>query len=85
MEEIAQGRVWSGARRSALGLVDEMGGLEPAIRYAAKQAHLEPGFRVTEFPRKKDLAETIAELMGKFPPEGMRARTRPCGPDRGPA
>jgi protease-4 len=73
VEEIAQGRVWSGAQALRLGLVDEMGGLGPAIRYAARQAHLEPGYRVVEYPRKKDLAETIAELMGKFPPEGMRA------------
>jgi len=73
VEEIAQGRVWSGAQALRLGLVDEIGGLDPAIRYAARQAHLGPGYRVSEYPRKKDLGETLAELMGRFPPEGMRA------------
>jgi protease-4 len=73
VEEIAQGRVWSGEQALRLGLVDEIGGLDAAIRYAARQAKLPPGYRVMEFPRKKDLAQTIAELMGKLPPEGMHA------------
>jgi len=73
VEEIAQGRVWSGGQALRLGLVDEIGGLEPAIRYAGREAHLAPGFRVTEYPRKKDLAEALAELMGKLPPEAMRS------------
>jgi protease-4 len=73
VEEIAQGRVWSGEQALRLGLVDEMGGLDAAIRYAARQAHLEPGYRVSEYPKKKDLSETLAELMGKPPPETMRA------------
>jgi len=40
VEEIAQGRVWSGARAKELGLVDELGGLERAIEVAREQAGL---------------------------------------------
>ncbi|MHC5728962.1 MAG: signal peptide peptidase SppA, partial [Nostoc sp.] len=35
--EIAQGRVWSGVAAKEIGLVDEIGGLNSAIAYAAKQ------------------------------------------------
>lgn len=36
VDAIAQGRVWSGADALKLGLVDELGGLEKAVAYAAK-------------------------------------------------
>lgn len=36
VDSIAQGRVWSGAEAVKLGLVDELGGLDDAIAYAAK-------------------------------------------------
>jgi protease-4 len=71
--EIAQGRVWSGEQALRLGLVDELGGLDDAIARAAKLADLAPGYRVAEYPRKKDLAQALAELLGRLPPENVRA------------
>lgn len=41
VENIAQGRVWSGASAKDIGLVDELGGLEDAIAHAAELAELE--------------------------------------------
>lgn len=38
VDSIAQGRVWLGEKAKSLGLVDELGGLETAIRLAAKLA-----------------------------------------------
>ncbi|MFB6222024.1 MAG: S49 family peptidase [Halolamina sp.] len=38
--EIAQARVWVGAEAVTNGLVDDIGGTEAAVRYAAKQAEL---------------------------------------------
>jgi protease-4 len=35
VDEIAQGRVWTGAEALQIGLVDEIGTIEDAIRYAA--------------------------------------------------
>ena len=35
VDEIAQGRVWAGADAIRIGLVDEIGTIEDAIRYAA--------------------------------------------------
>ena len=61
VHEIAQGRVWSGLEAKKLGLVDEIGGLDAAIKYAADKAKLGDSFRVAEYPRKKQFAEAIAE------------------------
>lgn len=63
VEEIAQGRVWSGSEALKLGLVDEIGGLNAAIAYAARQAKLEDNFRVSEYPRRKQFAEAFAESL----------------------
>lgn len=61
VQEIAQGRVWSGAEALKLGLVDELGGLAAAVKFAAQKAKLGDDFRVAEYPRKRQFAETISE------------------------
>ncbi len=38
VNKIARGRVWTGSDAVNIGLVDELGGLKDAIKYAAKQA-----------------------------------------------
>lgn len=63
VEEIAQGRVWSGSEALKLGLVDEIGGLADAIKYAAAKAKLGDDFQVSEYPRKKMFAEAFAEAL----------------------
>jgi len=68
VNEIAQGRVWSGADALKLGLVDEIGGLDTAIVYAAERAKLGSGYAVREYPRAKQLSETITEFF-----EGMQS------------
>jgi protease-4 len=49
--EIAQGRVWSGTAAKAIGLVDDIGGLDSAIAYAAKQANLGDNWELREYPQ----------------------------------
>ncbi len=63
VQEIAQGRVWSGTEALKLGLVDEIGGLAAATQYAAAKAKLDDNFRVTEYPRHKQFAEAFAEAL----------------------
>ena len=75
VEEIAQGRVWSGSEAKKLGLVDEIGGLDAAIRYAAEAAKLGGSYRVTEFPRPRNFSEALAELMGRFAPASLHVRS----------
>ncbi len=55
--EIAQGRVWSGVAAKEIGLVDEIGGLNTAIAYAAKQAKLGEDWEVQEYPRTSSFGE----------------------------
>ena len=40
VEEVAQGRVWDGAKAKELGLVDKLGGMEEAVLAAAELAKL---------------------------------------------
>jgi protease-4 len=42
-DELGQGRVWDGGTARQLGLVDQFGGLDDALAYAAKQAKLADG------------------------------------------
>ncbi len=42
VDSMAQGRVWDGGTARQKGLVDEFGGLDEALAYAAKAAKLEP-------------------------------------------
>ncbi|MGQ4646162.1 signal peptide peptidase SppA [Lyngbya aestuarii] len=59
VQEIAQGRVWSGKDAKQLGLVDEIGGIDAAIEYAAKQAKLEDDWQLEEYPEVRSLEERI--------------------------
>src|SRR5690606_6480622 len=42
-DELGQGRVWDGGTARQLGLVDQFGGLDAALAWAAQQAQLEDG------------------------------------------
>jgi len=60
INEIAQGRIWSGKEAKKVGLVDEIGNLNDAIKYAAKIANLN-NYQVVEYPKKKDFFQIIME------------------------
>ena len=74
VEEIAQGRVWSGAEALKLGLVDELGGLDAAIAHAAEKAGLSGNYRLVEFPRQKELLEAIQDLIEHTAPGIAKSR-----------
>ena len=58
VDSIAQGRVWSGDDAIELGLVDELGGIEEAVAYAAKKADLE-SYSIKEYPKQEDILESL--------------------------
>jgi len=60
---IAQGRVWSGSDALNLKLIDEIGGLDQAINYAAEKAGIGSNYRVKEYPEQLSFAETLAILL----------------------
>jgi len=63
VEAIAQGRVWSGLQAQKLGLVDELGGIQDAVRYAAKQARIEGDYHVDGPGEARSLAERLFRLL----------------------
>lgn len=66
VDSIGQGRVWSGADAKGLGLVDELGGINDAVKYAADKAGLKE-FRTVSLPKQK---EPFEELMSELKGEG---------------
>lgn len=58
--EIAQGRVWTGAKAVKLGLVDETGGLNKAIDAAAKLGKAK-NYRLVYYPSKKNFLTMFME------------------------
>ena len=64
VDEIGQGRIWTGDKALSLGLVDELGGLEDAIEYAAAKVELDK-YKVLAFPEYEiSFSELIADLLG---------------------
>ena len=64
VEQIAQGRVWSGEDALKIGLVDNIGGLDDAIAHAAEKAGLGEEFKLIQIPDGKDVSELLEELLG---------------------
>ena len=58
VDNIGQGRVWSGSKAKEIGLVDTHGGLLDAINAAKLIAKIED-YRLLELPKKKDPFEDI--------------------------
>lgn len=60
IDSIGQGRVWTGAQGLENKLVDEIGGIDKAVAYAAKVAKLKD-YRVYEYPAVKTSLEKLME------------------------
>jgi protease-4 len=63
VDKIARGRVWSGEDAKGLGLVDQLGGLDPAIASAAKRAKLEKGYRTWYIEKEKSFRERLMSML----------------------
>jgi protease-4 len=96
VEEVARGRVWTGADALDRGLVDEMGGLETAAGHARRRAGLPAGAPLRHYPRLSPLdrvrapvsseaaaaapARLLAEAWGPVAAIAARAGFPPYGP-----
>ena len=58
IDELAGGRVYTGKQALALGLVDQLGGLEDAIAFAAKQANVAE-YDIRVLPQPKSFIEVL--------------------------
>ncbi|NJB82422.1 signal peptide peptidase SppA [Wenyingzhuangia aestuarii] len=64
VDAIAQGRVWTGKKALEIGLVDELGGLDNAVAYAATKAGVE-NYSLKEYPEYElDFSELLS--VGSF-------------------
>jgi protease-4 len=66
VQEIAQGRVWTGAQAKTLGLVDELGGFYQAVNTAKRLAKIDADAEVNlrRMPGETDFFEALSELFG---------------------
>ena len=68
VDEIAQGRVWTGAEALGIGLVDEIGTIEDAIRYAVSCVDGANGMndvQVAAYPKPLTTMDMILESFGE--------------------
>ena len=63
IDEVAQGRVWTGRQARRVGLVDDLGGLDRAVALAKQRANipLDEEVRLVVYPRRKGFFELISD------------------------
>ena len=69
VDDIAQGRVWTGKQALENGLVDELGGLEDAIKLAASMVEIDE-YRIRSYPDyKREFKDMISGPFGSVKQE----------------
>lgn len=63
IDEVAQGRVWTGQQAKERGLIDTVGSYQDAIHSAAKRAKLEAGYRVAYIERGPTSLDRVLNLL----------------------
>lgn len=78
VDEIGQGRVWTGSDAYGIGLVDELGTIEDAIRYAATLGGEEDlsKWNLVSYPKPANPMEEIMEVFNKPAQDEFSARFR---------
>jgi protease IV len=74
VDSIGQGRVWSGLNALEIGLVDEIGGLDAAVKKAVELAKIED-YRIYEYPEKVDFMQQIVDDMSQNASENVIKET----------
>jgi protease-4 len=64
VDQIGQGRVWSGFDAKSIGLIDSYGGLEEAINIACNLAKIKD-HQIISLPKKKDLLQDLMLKIGE--------------------
>ena len=66
VDEIAQGRVWTGSQAKAIGLVDELGGMERAVALAKQKAGIAADAEVelVAYPPRRTLYDLLTSRIG---------------------
>jgi protease-4 len=66
VDAVAKGRVWTGRQAQGIGLVDELGGLDRALRIAKERAKMDPDKEVdvVVYPQPRSAFEILANPFG---------------------
>lgn len=70
IDNVGGGRVWSGTRAKQIGLVDELGSIEDAVKFAAQKAGL-TSYSVNSYPKKMS---TFEQLFQDFNEDAISTR-----------
>jgi protease-4 len=74
VDSIGQGRVWSGTDALRIGLVDELGGIDAAVAYAAQQVNIgADDIKLGVYPEQKE--NKLLELMESLGDEEVSEET----------
>ena len=81
LRAIAGGRVWTGSQGKAIGLVDQLGGLDDAIKLAAQSAKLKDGdYKLKYQPFKKPFFEQLMSSLSGDDETRMQAQLGELAP-----
>ncbi len=69
MQELAQGRIWLGIQAVKNGLIDELGGLNDALKFAGAKASLKEPLNIQIFPKRPPFIDLLQNLL--FSSEAM--------------
>jgi protease IV len=65
IDQVAQGRVWTGQQGKQVGLVDQLGGLQDAVAVAKQRAHIaaEEEVELVIYPPRRSFYELLSETI----------------------
>jgi protease-4 len=65
IDQLGQGRVWTGAQAKDRGLIDALGGLDTAIAIAKQRAHIPANedVELVSYPPRRSLYQTLTEQL----------------------
>jgi len=64
VDKIAQGRVWAGSTAKELKLIDQLGGLDEAIKEAQTLAKTDDPLGISIYPKKQTVFEAVMDFFG---------------------
>jgi protease-4 len=75
VDEIAQGRVWTGAQAKQIGLVDELGGLYKAVDLAKQRARIpmDEEVELVVYPPHRSFYEVLSDELSSSPAGKLRS------------
>lgn len=76
LEPLAHGRVWTGKQAKERGLIDELGGLDTAIKLAKQKANMkaEEEVDLVVYPKKKGLLDMLSDIELLMGPDARQSR-----------